>query len=115
LVAVTVSGYVPPLPVAGVPLRTPVVASKVTPDGNVPVTAIVGVGLPVAVKVKVPADPSNKSVLLALVMAGVVCTIVSVVVQPKAASCATAITRSKHLKNQFFILRMFIKTSLKLF
>jgi hypothetical protein len=52
------------------PLKTPVVISNVTPDGNAPVRAKVGVGVPVAVTVKVPDAPSVKTVLLALVMAG---------------------------------------------
>ena len=60
----------PLLPAAGVPLRTPVISLKVTPDGNVPVRANVGVGLPVAVTVKVPAVPTVKTVLSALVIVG---------------------------------------------
>jgi hypothetical protein len=53
-----------------VPLKTPVVVLKVTPDGNVPVSASEGVGSPVATAVKVPAAPSVKTVLSALVMVG---------------------------------------------
>src|SRR5207245_7880099 len=49
LAAVNVMGYVPPVPAAGVPLSTPVVALNVTPLGKVPVSLKVGVGKPVAV------------------------------------------------------------------
>src|SRR6267378_2489101 len=70
LVAVKVSGYVPPVPAAGVPLSTPVATLNVTPPGNVPVSLRVGVGKPVAVTVNEPAVPTVNVVLLALVMAG---------------------------------------------
>jgi len=60
---------VPPLPAAGVPESTPAVV-KVTPEGRAPVSVKVGAGEPVAVTVKVPAEPAVKVVLLALVMAG---------------------------------------------
>ena len=59
----------PPLPAAGVPLSTPVVALNVTPLGRVPLSLSVGVGKPVVVTVKLPAAPTVKVVLLALVMA----------------------------------------------
>src|SRR5207245_8355425 len=70
LLAVKVMGYVPFVPAAGVPLRTPVVVLNVTPVGSVPVSLNVGAGNPVAVTVKVPAAPTENVVLLALVMAG---------------------------------------------
>ncbi len=70
LVAVKVSGYVPPVPAAGMPLNIPVAGTKVTPVGRVPVTERVGAGEPVAVTVNVPAVPTVKVVLFALVMAG---------------------------------------------
>ena len=60
------------LPAAGMPLKTPVVISKVTPDGSVPVMATVGVGVPVAVTVKVPTVPTVNLVLFALVIVGAV-------------------------------------------
>ena len=61
----------PVVPVAGVPLRTPVAGFKDTPLGNVPfVTLNVGAGEPVAVTVNDPATPSLKVALLALVKAG---------------------------------------------
>ena len=69
LVAVKVRAYTPPLPTAGVPLSTPVVASKVTPVGRVPDWLKVGVGKPLAVGVKVPFDPTAMVVALALVKA----------------------------------------------
>jgi len=52
----------------GVPDKTP--PEKVTPVGRVPASVIVGVGEPVAVTVNVPAVPTTKVVLFALVMAG---------------------------------------------
>jgi hypothetical protein len=68
LVAVKVIGK---LPLAeGVPDRTP--ALKVTPVGRAPDSVMVGVGLPVAATVKVPAVPWVKVVWLAEVMAGAV-------------------------------------------
>ena len=59
-----------PVLAAGVPLSTPVVVLNVTPLGSVPLSLSVGVGTPVAVTVKLPAVPTVKVVLLALVMAG---------------------------------------------
>jgi uncharacterized membrane protein len=73
LLAVMVSGYVPFVPVAGVPLSVAVwfpLLVNVTPLGSAPVSVIVGVGVPVVVTVKVPAPPTVKVVLLALVIAG---------------------------------------------
>jgi hypothetical protein len=43
---------------------------KVTPVGNVPASVIDGVGLPVAVTVKLPAVLTTNVVLLPLVIAG---------------------------------------------
>src|SRR5262245_1445567 len=71
LLAVTVIGYVPPVPAPGVPLKTPVAGVKVTPLGRAPLSLKVGVGEPVAVTVKVPALPTVNVVLFALVIAGV--------------------------------------------
>ena len=70
LLAVIVIGYVPPVPVAGVPASTPVAAVKVTPVGSAPVSLKVGAGVPVAVTVNVPAVPTANVVLLGLVIVG---------------------------------------------
>ena len=43
---------------------------KVTPEGRAPDSLSVGVGEPVAVTVKLPAAPTGKVVLFALVMEG---------------------------------------------
>jgi len=45
-------------------------STKVTPAGKVPVLLIDGIGLPVAVTVKVPAVPTVKVAVPALVIAG---------------------------------------------
>ena len=50
-----------------VPFR---LSTKVTPAGKVPVLLIDGVGLPVAVTVNVPAVPTVKVAVPALVIAG---------------------------------------------
>ena len=55
LVAVTVITYVPPVPAAGVPESTPVVALSVTPAGRLPVSVNVAPGKPVVAMVVVPA------------------------------------------------------------
>jgi hypothetical protein len=68
--AVNVTGYVPPVPAAGAPLSVLVEAVNVTPLGSVPVSLTDGVGAPVAVNAKVPAVPTVKVVLFALVIAG---------------------------------------------
>jgi hypothetical protein len=68
--AVIVKGYVPPLPDAGVPLSVAVAAVNVTPLGSTPVSMNVGAGKPVAVTGNVPAVPTVKVVLFALVIAG---------------------------------------------
>jgi hypothetical protein len=73
LLAVKVTGYVPEVPGAGVPLSVAVpfaLATNVTPLGRVPVSVRVGVGVPVAITVKVPFVPTENVVLLALVMVG---------------------------------------------
>ena len=48
---------------------------NVTPVGNVPVSLKVGLGVPVAVTVNVPGVPTEKVVLLALVITGAVFTV----------------------------------------
>jgi hypothetical protein len=53
-----------------VPAKMPVAGVKVTPPGRVPLMERVGAGTPVAVTVKVPANPMLKVVWLALVMDG---------------------------------------------
>lgn len=59
------------VPEAGVPLKTPVLESKVIPEGSDPPdSAKVGAGKPVAVTVKLPAVPTEKVVALAEVMEG---------------------------------------------
>ena len=61
----------PAVPAAGVPLSTPVEALNDTPLGSAPLSLRVGVGEPVFVTVKVvPATPTAKVLLSALVMAG---------------------------------------------
>ena len=65
-VAVNVIGNVPAC--VDVPLSTPPL--KVTPEGNVPLSVIVGVGEPEAAGVKDPATPTVNIVLLALVNVG---------------------------------------------
>ena len=54
----------------GVPLRTPLCVSKVTPAGSAPVSLNVGAGKPVIVTAKVEDTSTGNTVLLALVMAG---------------------------------------------
>ena len=55
---------------AGVPLSTPVLPLNVTPLGSAPVSLKVDAGKPLAVTVNVPAVPTLKVVLFALVIAG---------------------------------------------
>jgi hypothetical protein len=62
-------GYVPAVPAAGVPPRTPIEALKVTPVGSAPDSLSVGTGKPVAATVKVPAAPTVNVTLFALVIA----------------------------------------------
>jgi hypothetical protein len=81
LLAVNVSTYVPPLPDAGVPLNVPVpfpLFTNVTPLGSAPVSVSVGVGAPVVVTVKLPAAPTVKVVVFALVIAGATCAVFTV-------------------------------------
>jgi hypothetical protein len=61
--------YVPPLPAAGVPLKTPA-ELNVTPEGNAPISLKVGAGKPVAVTVNVPLAPTVNVALPTLVIAG---------------------------------------------
>jgi hypothetical protein len=74
LLAVIVSEYDPPVPAAGVPLSVAVPlpwSMNVTPAGNTPASVIgATVGNPVVVTVNVPALPTAKVVVLALVIAG---------------------------------------------
>ena len=65
-----VSGYVPFVPDAGVPPKTPVDALNVTPEGKVPVSVSVGCGEPVAVTTKVLKASTTKVALAGLVMEG---------------------------------------------
>jgi muconolactone delta-isomerase len=68
LLAVNVIGYVPAVPDAGMPLRTP--ALKVTPLGKFPDSLIAGTGNPAAITLNVPDEPVVNVVLVALVIAG---------------------------------------------
>jgi hypothetical protein len=84
LLAVKVSGYVPLVPEAGVPLSVPVpfpLSLNVTPLGSAPVSLSEGVGVPVAVTVKLPAMPTVNVVLFALVIAGAACPTLTVTVR----------------------------------
>ena len=65
--AVNETGKVPLA--VGVPLNTPVAVLNVTPAGRAPDSLRVGVGKPGATTGKVPAEPTVKVVLFALVMA----------------------------------------------
>jgi hypothetical protein len=69
LVAVSVIGYVPPVPAAGVPLRRPA-ELRVTPLGKAPVSLNVGAGTPEAIAWKLPFVPTANVVLFALEIAG---------------------------------------------
>ena len=71
MLAVIVIGYEPAVPVAGVPAIVAVplpLSLKVTGLGNEPDSLRAGVGEPVVVTVKLPAAPTEKVVLLALVI-----------------------------------------------
>jgi hypothetical protein len=70
LCAVNVMGYAAPVPASGIPANTPVAGVKVTPLGSVPDSLSVGAGVPVAITVKVPAMPTVKVALIALVIVG---------------------------------------------
>src|SRR5580700_10359499 len=74
LVAVNVRSYVPPVPVAGIPLNTPVEALKETPMGSAPDSLRLGAGIPIAVTSNVPAVPTTNVALLALVITGALTT-----------------------------------------
>jgi hypothetical protein len=69
LAAVIVRRYAPDVPVAGVPDSKPE-AEKVTPRGRTPVSLNEAAGKPVAVTVKLAAEPSVKIVAAALAMVG---------------------------------------------
>src|SRR5271157_611600 len=73
LEAVKCREYVPPVPAAVVPLSVAVplpLSTNVTPPGKLPVSLRLACGKAVVVTVKLPAAPTMKVVLLALVMAG---------------------------------------------
>jgi hypothetical protein len=73
LLAVIVNGYVPAVPEAAVPLNVAVpfpLLTNVTPVGRAPASVREGVGVPVAVTVKLLAVPTVNVVLLALVIVG---------------------------------------------
>jgi hypothetical protein len=72
LVAVNVMGYAAPLPVGGVPESVADGLSNVSQLGRVFVVWIVGVGLPVAVTVKLPGVPTVNVVPFSLVIVGAV-------------------------------------------
>jgi hypothetical protein len=75
LVAVRLSAYVPPLPDAAVPLSIALpfpLSVNIRPVGSVPDSLKDGVGVPVVVTVKLPAAPTVKIALLALVIVGAV-------------------------------------------
>src|SRR5947208_13250312 len=63
-------GELAEVPVAGVPLSTPVAVLNVTPLGSAPFSLNAGAGKPDAVTVKVPGVPSPNVAMLALVMMG---------------------------------------------
>ena len=67
--AVNFKGYVPSVPAAGAPLRTPVSLLKLTPDGKAP-TMSKEVAKLSTVTVKLPIVPSINLTLLAELMAG---------------------------------------------
>jgi len=73
LVAIKTSGYSPPLPAVGVPLRLAVpfrLSVKLIPPGKVPVKLNVGEGYPLLVKANDPGVPTKNVVLFELVIAG---------------------------------------------
>jgi hypothetical protein len=77
--AVIVSGYVPAVPAAGVPLSFADVplATKVTPAGSAPNAVITGVGVPVTLTVNEPDEPTLNAVLLAVLMTGAWLTVIA--------------------------------------
>ena len=74
MAAVKVNAYAPAVPAAGVPLSVPVpspLSTNVTPPGSAtPVRVIAATGDAVVVTVNVPATPTLKLVVLALVIVG---------------------------------------------
>lgn len=70
LLAVNVIEYAPAVPAAGVPVRIPVVALNVTPEGREPDSVVVGAGDPVVVTLKSPEELTTNVALLALRMDG---------------------------------------------
>ena len=58
------------MPSTGVPASAPVAGVKVTPVGGVPDIDNVGVGVPVAVTVRLPKDATENVAVLALVILG---------------------------------------------
>jgi len=68
--AVTVKEYVPPDPAGGVPESIPVVGSVESHVGTEPLREKVGLGVPVAITVKVPLSPAVKVVVSGEVMWG---------------------------------------------
>ena len=71
MLAVKVMGYVPEVPLAGVPERVPAplpLSVKVMPDGKTPVSVSEGVGIPAVVTVKVLGVLSMNVVAFGLVM-----------------------------------------------
>ena len=73
MLAVIANGYDPPVAAAGVPVNVAVplpLFVKVTPEGSVPLSAIVPTaGEPLVVTVNVPTLPTVNVAVLALVMA----------------------------------------------
>ena len=60
------------MPVAGVPLSTPVLELKLTFGGNVPLSLIVGGGVPLTVIATLLAVPTTKLAVLPLVNVGAI-------------------------------------------
>ena len=80
--------YVLLVPGPGVPLSTPVSGLKFTPIGKPPLILSAGAGLPEAVTVNVPGDPTANVVDAGLVNIGAICGAIS-----KNAALTTAIAR----------------------
>ena len=73
LVAVIVNGYVPPVPLAGVPEMVAVplpLSTKLSPLGSVPDSDSAGAGSPVVVMAKLNGAPTFELAVAALVMVG---------------------------------------------
>ncbi len=71
-VAVKLKLYVPAIPAAGVPLRTPVAVSNAMPVGRVSPLTAKEAGELLAATVKLPAMPTVKAVTFAEVMVGAI-------------------------------------------